>query len=224
MNVSLQLMLVLASTIYLLPASQSQAEDSESVQSYFTVKPDVLENIRLIINQGNRETVQSVAPEIMEEIRKIFELEIQKFRFLGKKPEYAVKSCKDVGELQPCSPSGYYWLDTPDSPLGVWCEMNPGIFNQTGGWMKVTSIDMRNNATQCPRGLDAVRQGPKRLCQRTAATAGCTSTFFDVHGLKYSTVCGRITGYQYYSPEGFYASSAQKRGRYRCKLFPSLHH
>ena len=42
------------------------------------------------------------------------------------------------------------------------------------------------------------------MCFRSAGGARCDSVFFNVSGNQYSQVCGRITGYQYGNPHGFY--------------------
>ena len=45
--------------------------------------------------------------------------------------------------------------------------------------------------------------GSKRLCGMASAQAGCSSTTFAIHGIEYSCVCGKITAYQYGSPDSF---------------------
>lgn len=82
--------------------------------------------------------------------------------------------------------------------------------------MRVAMINMSNNASHCPKGLSEVTT-PKRLCVKPVTTAGCSSTYLDVHGINYSKVCGRVKGYQYHTPEGFYAYSyaIAARSRYR---------
>ena len=176
-------------------------------RSYFKVNPNVLENIRDIINKGNQDALQSVSTEVLNKIQQLVEAEFEKFRFLGQKPRFAVKSCKDINDLQPCTASGYYWIDTESNPLGIWCEMNPDKFNATGGFMKIVQLDMRNNASMCPKGLQEIVPpgSPKRLCASPSTAAGAASIKFDTHCVNYTKVCGKITGYQYYSTEAFYS-------------------
>ena len=182
----------------------------QTAGSYFKINPSVLEGIRNIINHGNQEALQSVSTEVLTKIQDIVEAEIEKFRYLGQRPQFAVNSCKDVKELQPCTSSGYYWIGTESSPLGIWCEMEPGDkFNASvsGGFMKIAQIDMRNNASSCPKGLKQVvpAGSAKRLCASIRTDAGADSIKFDTHCVNYTKVCGRITGYQYGLPEAFYA-------------------
>ena len=178
-----------------------------AARSYFKINPNALESIRDIINKGNQEALQSVSTEVLGKIQEVVEAEIEKFRYLGQTPKYAVKSCKDINELQPCTASGYYWIDTESNPLGIWCEMNPEAFNATGGFMKIVDLDMSNNASSCPKGLKQVvpEGSAKRLCAPTSTAAGANSIRFDTHCVSYSKVCGRITGYQYGITEAFYA-------------------
>jgi hypothetical protein len=47
--------------------------------------------------------------------------------------------------------------------------------------------------------------GNKRVCFRNPnSAAGCDPVFYDSPQQEYSQVCGRITGYQYGNPHGFY--------------------
>lgn len=183
--------------------SVALASGQTASNSYFSVKDDVLEDIRALIGEANREAVSLPGPEVLNRIKYIIEEEINKFRFIGQKPEYSVDSCASIRELQPCSPSGYYFIDTLSGPIAVWCEMdNPNLL--PGGWMRVAMINMTNNASHCPQGLSLV-ETPKRLCEKPTVSAGCSSVFIDVHDTNYSKVCGRVKGYQYHTPEAFYA-------------------
>ena len=188
-----------------------------AARSYFKISPNILEGIRDILNRGNQEALQSISTEVLEKIQELVEAEIEKFRYLGQKPRFAVESCKDISELQPCAASGYYWIDTDSVLLGVWCEMNPeDKFNATGGFMKVVELDMRNNASTCPKGLKQVvpAGSTKRLCAPISIYADWDIFRFDTHQVNYTKVCGRITGYQYGAPEAFHAYSiASKLGK-----------
>ena len=66
--------------------------------------------------------------------------------------------------------------------------------------MRVANIDMTNTSQNCPSGL-TLRTSPKRVCDITSN--GCVSTEFDVHGVQYSHVCGRVIAYQYSVPIAF---------------------
>ena len=59
--------------------------------------------------------------------------------------------------------------------------------------MRVANIDMTNTSQNCPRGLSLI-SSQKRVCDFTSD--GCVSNDFDIHGVQYSHICGRVIGYQ----------------------------
>ncbi len=63
-----------------------------AARSYFKISPNILEGIRDILNRGNQEALQSVSTEVLEKIQELVEAEIEKFRYLGQKPRFAVES------------------------------------------------------------------------------------------------------------------------------------
>ena len=149
-----------------------------------------------------------VSEEALEEIEEIIEGEIAKnliSAHLGVSPEYAAVSCRQIGELRPGYASGYYWVRGSSGPTGVYCELHgEDKFEKGGGWMRVADVDMREERSQCPDGLESNRVEDKQLCQRPREDApGCASAFFPVQGIQYSAVCGKVIGYHYYRPNGF---------------------
>ena len=93
------------------------------------------------------------------------------------------------------------WVKSHSGPVGVYCEMNPE-FNRAGGWRRVIGIDMTEEDTDSPEGLELITS-PRRMCGRPFCEAGCSSTTFSLHGLSYSRVCGKIIGYQFDSSDAF---------------------
>ena len=89
----------------------------------------------------------------------------------------------------------------------------PGAFTKCGiyntSWTRVAHIDMTNPAAQCPSGLREVSNSTtnQRACGKNVSR-GCSSVTFPI-GEKYSHVCGRVRGYQYYTPDAFYHSSGK---------------
>ena len=69
--------------------------------------------------------------------------------------------------------------------------------------MQVAKLDMTNTSHQCPPGTRLRTDLPKRLCGRGIDGAGCSSSMFDVHGIKYNQVCGKIIAYQDKTPDAF---------------------
>ena len=116
---------------------------------------------------------------------------------------YSAVSCKQMAKLRPSYESGYYWIQGASGTVGVYCEMSTNnAFGQSGGWMRIANVDMRNNHSQCPPGLVYNVTEGKRLCYKPSLS-GCSSTIFSTKGVRYSKVCGKVIGYQYYRPNGF---------------------
>ena len=62
------------------------------------------------------------------------------------------------------------------------------------GWTRVVYLDMTDPNTTCPSGWRYNPGYPKRTCSTGHLT--CDSVFFPVSGGAYTSVCGRIKGYQ----------------------------
>ena len=124
-------------------------------------------------------------------------------RLPGSTPSHPAASCKEIKELSPTAPSGYYWLrGTGDSSVHMYCDMSRSCGGITGGWMRVTRLNMTNSSHTCPAGLKLLTT-PKRLCAKNIDGGGCSSATFNLHGIRYTHVCGKIIGYQQKSPDAF---------------------
>ena len=124
--------------------------------------------------------------------------------YLGLAPEYAASSCKQIADLKPHYDSSYYWIQGVSGAVGVYCEMGTkDKFDQSGGWMRIANVDMRNNHSQCPPGLVYNVTEGRRLCRKLSLAPGCSSTTFSTQGVEYNKVCGKVIGYQYYVTYGF---------------------
>ena len=117
----------------------------------------------------------------------------------------SISSC---AALPPSFPSGYYWVRTAiGSAVRVYCDMTRSCGGITGGWTRVAELDTTSNNHQCPSGLTQRTDGDIRTCVRDTSTAGCSSVTFPTQSISYSRVCGRITGYQFGTTDGFHTSS-----------------
>ena len=129
--------------------------------------------------------------------------EVQSLRHPGRSTCYPASSCREIKEDDPSSPSGYYYIRPGSRPLvRAYCDMSRSCGGITGGWMRVTKLDMRNTSDSCPHGLKTFTQ-PRRLCAMNIAGAGCSSASFSVQGVQYTRVCGKIIGYQQRTPDAF---------------------
>ena len=156
------------------------------------------DEIRELVETLNalRSEIRNIKDTQMEEHN-----ELKKMIRKGSHPNPA-SSCSDL--LQD-SPSGEYWiLGKTNHPKKVYCDMTRTCCNTTGGWTRVANLDMTDPSQQCPDGFRLVTRttAPLRTCGRPGP-AGCVSTTFPVHGIKYSQVCGRVIGYQDRSPDAF---------------------
>ena len=149
----------------------------------------VVPNLRIYSNGLSDETIRSV---------------IQKFQAWKKEIlDNPAISCNKIVELNPSYGSGYYWIQG-GTEVVVYCEMGPNnTFGQSGGWMRIANVDMRNNHSQCPPGLVYNVTEGRRLCRKPSLAPGCSSTTFSTQGVKYEKVCGKAIGYQYFQTNGF---------------------
>ena len=128
---------------------------------------------------------------------------LQHLRVPGSTPSHPAVSCSEIKELSPTAPSGHYWLrGTGDSSVHMYCDMSRSCGGITGGWMPVTKINMTNSSHTCPAGLKLLTT-PKRLCAMNIDGGGCSSATFNLHGIRYTHVCGKIIGYQQKTPDAF---------------------
>ena len=113
-----------------------------------------------------------------------------------------VKSCK---MLPNSSPSGYYMiLASNGSAIKVYCEMNEATCGGvSGGWMRVTSLDMKESSAKCPSSLCLNATAP-RTCRRcyTPGKINFAAETYQV-GVSYSSVCGRLIAFQVGRPNAY---------------------
>ena len=146
---------------------------------------------------------------LLKEIARIFENFSPEIKHLGDIPAYAATSCAQIAELKPGNLSGYYWIQEGSGPTQVFCQMDGEQFGEEGVWMRVAGVNVTETNSKCPSGLELVTS-PKRLCRKTVSS-GCSSAKFSVHGIPYKMVCGKVIGYQYYSPDAFYPFYANQQ-------------
>ena len=106
---------------------------------------------------------------------------------LGQLPSYPAVSC---AALLPSSPSGYYWVRASNgSAVSVYCDMTLSCGGVSGGWMRVTELDMTNSSHQCPSGLMECNASPNiRTCVRNETSGGCSSVEQSTANIQYSRV------------------------------------
>lgn len=80
-------------------------------------------------------------------------------------------------------------------------------------WTQVAYFNMTDTSYDCPEGL-LLYEEPRRSCGRGSSVKTCLSTSFSVSGQSYTSVCGRIIGYQVGPTTAFYASTNDIDSRY----------
>ena len=112
-------------------------------------------------------------------------------------------SCQQLKDQNPDSPSGIYILATANgsSLYYAYCNMEE-LCGSGGGWTRLAYLDMNDSTVNCPSGFRLYQSGGVRACGRPVTSSGsCVSVQFPSNGINYSQVCGRVTGYQYNSPD-----------------------
>ena len=119
----------------------------------------------------------------------------------GINPQHPAVSCLEITECDPRLPSGYYWINTT-THVQVYCDMDmERCSNGTGGWTRVTFLNMTDPTQQCLTGWTEVTD-PARSCSRMNGSL-CSSVEFNTHGIQYTHVLGRAIGYEKDSPDAF---------------------
>ena len=115
-----------------------------------------------------------------------------------------VHSCEEVKANWPHSPSDYYIIaDSNGHARHVYCHMEE-LCDSKGGWMRVAYLNMSDSTENCPPGFRLYDENGVRACGRPESSPVdyCQSVKFPSYSISYSQVCGRVTGYQYGSPDG----------------------
>ena len=133
----------------------------------------------------------------------------------GYRPSPLLHSCEEIKSKWPDSSSDYYTIvDTNGRRRHVYCEMEQVC--GSSGWMRVAYLNMTDPSEECPRGFRLYNANGVRACGKPASSSGgCQSSVqFQSYGVPYSEVCGRVTGYQYNSPDAFLTPNAGINSHY----------
>ena len=82
--------------------------------------------------------------------------------------------------------------------IGMVPECGPGL------WLRVVDLNVTGEDTTCPDGWVFVDSGSNFGCTRPNSVSGCgVASFSPPNGLRYTGVCGKITGTADGNPNGF---------------------
>jgi cell division protein FtsL len=82
-----------------------------------------------------------------------------------------------------------------------------------GLWWRVAYLDMTEPLQQCPSAWREYNTSGVRACGRPVNSTGSCAAVFYFTKRQYSSVCGRIIGYQVASPDAFEQSNGNFNGR-----------
>ena len=147
-----------------------------------------------------REVVSEISQAVKKQLSPIMDCVVPS---IGKSQCYSAKSCHEIKSLLPDSISGYFYVKSATShPVRVYCDMTKSCGGINGGWMRIANFDADNTLYSCPSGLRLFTDS-RRRCGMPSDGAGCASASFNVHGIPYQRVCGKVIGYQYRSTDAF---------------------
>ena len=184
-----------------------------TMRQLVTQSMDTTKAIRNLTNNSmdNTETIRELSKKHMNNKEAISNLTTLIQRLAqdmatadGYRPSPLLHSCEEIKNKWPDSSSDYYTIvDTNGHRRHVYCEMEQVC--GSSGWMRVAYLNMTDPSEECPRGFRLYNQSGVRACGRPASSSGgCRSSVqFPTYGVPYSEVCGRVTGYQYCSPDAF---------------------
>jgi hypothetical protein len=111
-------------------------------------------------------------------------------------------SCQQIYESNPSSKSGEYTLRVNGTNIKKYCKFG-NIAGVQGGWTRFGKLNVQEEEC-CPQEF-ALREDSVigKSCSRTDGSANCVSVKFPSDGIKYSRVSGKVTAYQFSTPNGF---------------------
>ena len=121
----------------------------------------------------------------------------------GGETVYNVNSCDELKKKHSTLKSGNYKLRIGGKDVPVYCHMGE-LCGITGGWTRLGHLKMSSDHKTCPNEqFSYINKGGLHLCRIKSDKAGCATTSYSSHGIKYSTICGYAKGYQKGAPVGF---------------------
>ena len=176
----------------LLSCKSSISQLNDSTQVSLQQLADMVEQVEQRVEQAKREIVSMLSP-LMQCLLP---------NNIGQYQCNPARSCREIKDFVPNSPSGYYYIKLTTGPtVRVYCKMT-SCKGVDGPWMRVVDFNADNTSHSCPSGLQLFTNN-RRRCGMPSNGAGCASAMFDVHGIRYQKVCGKVIGYQEESPDAF---------------------
>lgn len=127
-------------------------------------------------------------------------------KIVGRLVDYPAASCRDLAAANLLA-SGFYWVRAANgSSVQVYCDLHTDFRVGARGFMQVADFNATTLPHECPPPLQVVEGSCGRvLCGRGLSSPGCSSVYYSTFGVPYSMVCGRVIGYQFSTPNAFFA-------------------
>ena len=186
---------VAQNTFQLLQSSPNFTELDEQILQ--TTRDSAQKLINIVNTLSNLQDTSTSTAGVVDDILLI----AQELLVLHNDSTALPTSCKEIKEREPLSPSGVYLLANANSSYTAYCNMEE-LCNSTGGWTRLAYLDMTDATQNCPSGFRLYQSGGVRACGKPVLGASCVSVQFPSNGTSYSQICGRVTGYQWGSPDG----------------------
>ena len=181
----------------------STTDNSDKLGAFSTAT-----NARLSAIEPQLTSLQSQVSSLSSDVKKISQLLSRHVNITVDDEEEApssplLSSCEAILSKWPNSPSGYYSLvDVNGHTRHVYCHMET-LCGKGGGWRRIASLNMTDPNEKCPTQFRTYSQDGVRACGRPATSSGsCVGITFSSSDIRYSQVCGRVIGYQYYTTDG----------------------
>ena len=124
---------------------------------------------------------------------------------------YTGLSCEDIYDHHPTTDDkpGYYRINNDQ---WVFCNMTDIAYSRGdlisscvgvgGTWKRIVNFNI-TAGDNCPSPWVKSSHNGVAFCINPSTTGGCYSVFYSTNGRHYEKVCGRASGYQKGSPDGF---------------------
>ena len=192
--------------VFLVTCQEAKGQgENESLLYWRRLNDSIQERFNQVEDKINSCSIdkETMKEEIVSDIKKLLSPLQCLLPNIGQYECNPAKSCREIKDRVPNSPSGYYYIKPTTGPtVRVYCEM-ASCNGVDGPWMSVVYFNANNTWHSCPSGLQLFTN-IRRRCGMPSDGAGCASTMFDVHGIPYQKVCGKIIGYQEASTDAFH--------------------
>ncbi len=127
-------------------------------------------------------------------------------KYVGQLERFPATSCREILNLSPDASSGDYWIiNQAGVTFQAYCNMDLACGpDSVRGWMRVANVNLSDSSQNCPPGnFHLSTTDSIRYCLQNNVGFGCDNSIFSVNQVPYARVCGRATGIQIGTVDGF---------------------